>query len=274
MIVTASIQAQNDLNFDKKSVQCEDKWVTFKMNKDSIYTFGFIYIDQQAGLTFRYEGDFKIDLDGKFIKQKIEQSLENNPLIVRLKPNISQISEIPESRFIELAIEKTPSWLAIYKEGEDTIERLFKWGYMYNGWSECEKALSFLLKAEKINPNYEGLQTELAYSYNHLGQYKNAEKALKEALKISPKDCYTLKELAYCYRHQENLIKSEEVYKNMVKVCSEKKYIQETAYNLAYKYFELKNSKEFKRWSEEVIKWSDEENIYTKNVQLMKTQLK
>ena len=73
---------------------------------------------------------------------------------VRLQPNRTAIAEIPESKFKGLNIEKTPSWLASYKTDESSIERLYRWGYMYNGWSECEKALTFLEKADKINPNF------------------------------------------------------------------------------------------------------------------------
>ena len=273
MIFTINVKAQNELVFNKKSVQCEDKWVAFKNEKDSTLIYGFIYIDSQAGLTLNYEGHFTIDQKGKFIKLINEDSIKSS-IKVRLNPKIEGIAEIPESKFVELQIDKIPDWLKIYKEGENTIERLFRWGYLYNGWNECEKALTYLKKAEKLDPNFNGLQTELAFSYNHLKQYDKAESALKIALKNKPKDCYTLKELAYTYRHSEKLKESEEVYNKMVKVCSEKLFIQETAYNLTYRYYELKKLKEFNKWCNEVIKWSDEENIYTKNIELMKSQLK
>lgn len=63
-LISIGINAQNALKFDKSNIQCEDKWVAYQMNKDSIYNFGFIYVDNQAGLTLNYEGDFKIDKKG------------------------------------------------------------------------------------------------------------------------------------------------------------------------------------------------------------------
>lgn len=43
--------AQSKLVFDKKFVQCEDKWVAFPADSTGSYNLGFIYIDSQAGLT-------------------------------------------------------------------------------------------------------------------------------------------------------------------------------------------------------------------------------
>ncbi len=42
-LLTLKANAQLNLRFDKRFVECEDKWVAFKMNEDSSYTFGFIY---------------------------------------------------------------------------------------------------------------------------------------------------------------------------------------------------------------------------------------
>ena len=111
----ASIKAQNILKFDKANYQCEDKWVAYQMDKDSTYTFGFIYIDATAGLTLNYEGNFKIDKTGKFNRIKQDSIREVGFMKVRLEPNRVAIAEIPESKFTELEIEKTPKWLAIYK---------------------------------------------------------------------------------------------------------------------------------------------------------------
>jgi len=71
LLVTLSINAQTTLKFDKRYVQCEDKWIAKQMNQDSTYVFGFIYIDSQAGLTLNYEGKFKI-INNVFIRQKEE----------------------------------------------------------------------------------------------------------------------------------------------------------------------------------------------------------
>lgn len=272
ILFSFSAYAQDILKFDKKNVQCEDKWIAFPMAKDSTYTYGFLYIDSKAGMTFNYEGKFKMNASGTILKQKSTREVTSNSIKVRLEPNENLVAEIPESKFTELQLEGTPQWLAAYKMDENSIERLYNWGYMYNGWGECRKALTYLEKAATINPNYNGLQTELAYSYNALEEYDKAVEALMKALVKAPSDCYTLKELAYAYRHMKVLDKAEEVYNKMVQACTNKNYIQETAYNFAYHYYEIKDKKNFKKWSKEARKWTGE-NKYTRGLDQMEKEL-
>jgi tetratricopeptide (TPR) repeat protein len=268
-----SLNAQNILKFDKTNVQCEDKWIAYQMEKDSTYTLGFIYIDSQAGLTLNYEGKFKIEKDGKFIRIDNETKNEVGFIKARLQPNRTAIAEIPEAKFKELNIEKTPSWLKSYKTDENSVERLYRWGYMYNGWNECEKALTFLEKADKINPKFKGLQTELAFSYNALQKFDKAEISLKKAIVENPEDCYTYKELAYTYTKLLNFEKVAETYLTMSKICKEQNFIQETAYNLAYEYFKTKDVIKFNKWKSEAEKWSKSENQYTQNLNKMESEL-
>jgi hypothetical protein len=39
----------------------KNQWMAYQIDKDSIYHYGFIYIDLKQVLTFHYEGGFKID---------------------------------------------------------------------------------------------------------------------------------------------------------------------------------------------------------------------
>ena len=272
-LITTNFYAQNILKFDKKNIQCEDKWVAYPMNKDSIYNFGFIYVDNEAGLTLEYEGDFKIDKKGVFKRIEKTEKQKTASFKYRLQPNNVAIAEIPEEKFKELSITKFPDWLKFYKTDENSIQYLFGRGFLYNGYQEFEKALNYLEKAEKIDPNYKGLQTELAFSYNALGKFDLAEIALQKDLKINPKECYTLKELAYTYNHLDKRDKSIETYNRMVSDCSNKAFIQETAYNLAFRYFQLKDKTNFEKWNKEARKWSDKENQFTQNLTQLALEL-
>lgn len=263
---------QDDLVFNKRNVQCEDKWVAFQMNSDSTYTFGFIYIDAQAGLTFNNEGKFKINPKGKFIKIESEEMI-NTSLKSRLKPNKILLTEIPKSKFKELKIVKFPEWLKIYKSDEDSIERLYRWGYLYNEYNEFEKALTYLVKADKIDPNFKGLQTEIAFSYNTLGNYELALIALKKSRDLDPNNCYTLKEVAYSYTKLTQLDKVIETYNKMKDICAEKNYVSETAYNLAYEYFKIKDKTEFYKWKTETEKLLSNDNQYYRKLKLMENEL-
>lgn len=273
ILSTTSLSAQIFLKFDKRNVQCEDKWIAYQIDKDSTYTFGFIYLDSEAGLTLNYEGKFKIGNDGSFKRIQSAVKKEVGFIKVRIQPNKNPIAEIPESKFKELNIEKVPNWLKPYKTDENSIHRLYRCGYTYNGWNEHEKALTFLEKADKLNSEFEGLQTELAFSYNALGKFDKAELSLKKAIAENPKDCYAYKELAYTYTKIIALEKVIETYETMSKICSEQNFIQETAYNLAYEYFKNKDIVNFKKWKTEVEKWSKSENQYIKNLNQMETKL-
>lgn len=268
-LIVTNLNAQNILKFDKRNVQCEKKWIARQIDKDSIYTFGFIYIDSQAGLTFNYEGKFKIDKNGKFNRVKEEPiSLKQ-----RLAPNRIALAEIPEEKFKELNIEKEPSWMKFYKGDENSVELLYRWGYLYNGYEEIEIALIYLEKAEKINPNFKGLQTELAFSYNASGNFDKAEIALQKELIDNPNDCYTLKELAYTNTKSKHFDKAKVTFDKMVEACSEKNYIKETAYNLAYEYFKIKDKEKFSYWKKEAEKWVETKNNLSDNLDKMEAEL-
>lgn len=268
-LIVTNLNAQNILKFDKRNVQCEKKWIARQIDKDSIYTFGFIYIDSQAGFTFNYEGKFKIDKNGKFNRVKEEPiSLKQ-----RLAPNRIALAEIPEEKFKELNIEKEPSWMKFYKGDENSVEHLYRWGYLYNGYEEIEIALIYLEKAEKINPNFKGLQTELAFSYNASGNFDKAEIALQKELIDNPNDCYTLKELAYTNTKSKHFDKAKVTFDKMVEACSEKNYIKETAYNLAYEYFKIKDKEKFSYWKKEAEKWVETKNNLSDNLDKMEAEL-
>lgn len=242
---TLNCFSQDKLIFNTKFVQSEDKWVAFEADSIGSHSFGFIYVDSQAGLTLDYAGTFKIDNNGKFIIKKKEL---DGSMKVRLQPNNRLVAIIPESHFSELGILKFPEWLKYYKENENSIERLYKWGFMYNGWGECAKALEFLEKANKINPDYKGLRVELGYSYNCLNQFEKAIIVLNEAIKHEPKDAYIYKELLYSQIHNNQLKEAIDTYEKVLKDVEDKIYNAENAYNILGEYFRQKNIVKFNEW--------------------------
>lgn len=271
LVVSLNICAQNSLQFDKKFVQSEDKWVAFPADSTGSYPYGFIYIDAQAGLTFDYEGNFKIDATGKFIPKKREVK---GSMKYRLQPNNNLIAFLPESKFAELNIEKVPDWLESYKTGEGSVARLYQWGFMYNGWNECEKALEYLEKAQKLDAEYKGLRTELAFSYNCLKQYQKAVDILKLALKKDPLDAYTNKELIYAETKNGNLEDAENVCRKVFKECADKTYNAENAYNILQAYYIKKDIKNFNKWFAEANSYLMSDQKIRSLAEQMKTELK
>jgi tetratricopeptide (TPR) repeat protein len=269
IITVTNLNAQTLLKFDKRFVESEDRWVAFQMDKDSSYAYGFIYIDAQAGLTLNHEGSFKISRTGSFIPKKIDST----SIKVRLSPNNVLVAFIPESKFEELKITATPEWLKYYKTDTATIERLYRWGFMYNGWNECAKALTYLEKAEKINPKFKGLEVELAFSYNCLNQFDKAISFLKSAIETNPTDAYTNKELIYAQIKSGQLDKASESCRKALKVCKDTTYNAENCYNLLYEFYLKKDKQNFALWLDETKKWTAGQSNLVRSIKMMEEEL-
>jgi tetratricopeptide (TPR) repeat protein len=144
---------------------------------------------------------------------------------------------------------------------------------MYNGWDECAKALSYLKKAYKTDPNYKGLAVELAYSYNCLGQYDSAVSVLKDALKANPQDAYTNKELVYAQIKSGQLDKASESCKNAILVCTDKTYNGENCYNLLHEYFVKNDKGNFNLWLSETKKWNANNDKLMESITTMENEI-
>lgn len=268
-IISFQLKAQVELNFDKRFVECEDKWVAFQMNEDSTHNFGFIYIDAQAGLTLNSEGTFKALRDGSLELNK----LEGTNLKVRLQPNNVKVAIIPNELFSELDIPEIPEWLEIYKKDLNTVERQYRWGFMYNGWNECEKALPFLLKAREINPNLEGLTVEIAYSYNCLKEYSKAIELLEEEIIKKPNDAYIVKEFIYSVTKTNDIEKAINQYEKSIEIIKNNPYNAENCFNILQFYYNQKDKKNVNKWYKELKKWPNENDQIDKYADLFKKEL-
>ena len=270
ILLSFEVQAQVNLDFDKRFVECEDNWVAFRMNKDSTYNYGFIYIDAEAGLTLNSEGTFKLKKDSTFeIKKNSEMSVK-----MRLEPNNVRVAIIPKKLFKNLQINEIPEWLEFYKADLNTAKRQYKWGYMYNGWDECAKALSFLLKAKALDPNFEGLAVELAYSYNCLKDYVKAIEILENEIKRNPSDAYVNKEFIFSVTKTNNIEKAIIQYYNSIKTIKENTYNAENCFNIMQYYYKQKDKNNFIKWYDKFIKWPNENEQINKSAKLMKEELK
>ena len=108
---------------------------------------------------------------------------------------------------------------------------------MYNGWNECQKALPFLLKAKTIDPNFKGLNVELAYSYNCLKEYSKAIEVLEEEIKKKPKDAYINKEYIYSVSKTNAIEKATTQYYISIKEIDDNSYNAETCFNIMQFYY-------------------------------------
>lgn len=264
------LKSQTELKFDKRFVECEDRWIAFQMDKDSSYSYGFIYIDSQAGLTFNLEGSFTISTDGRFIPKKIE----NTSIKVRLQPNNVLVTFIPVNKYEELEIEPVPDWLKYYKTDTASVDRLYRWGFMYNAWGECAKALTYLEKAKEINSKYPGLEVELGFSYNCLGQYDKAIIVLSGALESDPANAYINKEYVYALSRSGQLDKAAESCQKALKICPDKTYRGEMCFNLLQAYYKKKDKENFNLWLKKTKKFNAKNDFILKIIKQMENELK
>ncbi len=269
-LLTLKLRAQTDLTFDKRFVQSEDKWVAFKPDKDSSYTFGFIYIDADAGLTLNVEGTFKMLSSGEFMPKKQEEA----NVKVRLQPNNVLVAFIPESKFEELRIQAEPEWLKFYKTDINSADRLYKWGFMYNGWNECEKGLEYLEKLQDIEPRYAGLAIELSYSYNCLEQYDKAEVILEDEIQTNTNDAYANKEYIYTLVKNKKIDLAVKQFRISLNRLDDKQYHAENCFNIMQYYYESKDKDNFNVWYKELKKHPTENKLLTDYATIMKDDLK
>jgi tetratricopeptide (TPR) repeat protein len=269
ILLATHVESQTLLKFNKRFVECEDRWVAFQMNKDSLYNYGFIYIDEQAGLTLNYEGNFTITETGAFIPKK----LDSTNVKYRLEANQVLVAIIPEDKFKELQIQPIPNWLKYYKTDTASVERLYRWGFLYNGWDQCAKALGYLERAQKINPKFKGLAVELAFSYNCLGQYDKAIEVLTAAINGNPGNAYFYKELIYAQVKSGNLELASETCKKAILVCTDKTYNGEDCYNLLHAFYLKKDKKNFDLWVEETKKWGSSNTKIVSSIKNMQEEL-
>lgn len=244
LLATAGF-AQTDLSFDKRFIQAEDQWVALKPDSLGVHLIGFVYIDEDAGPTFDYAGSFTIQPDGRFSFKKKETL---GLMKTRLQPNDNKVAVIPESHYAELGIRRYPDWLKQYKSDDNAAGHLFKWGFFYNAWNECQKALEFLENAYRQNPDYDGLRVELAFSYNCLQQYGKAEEILLAAVKKDPLDAYINKELIYAQLHKDDVEKAKKTYWSFLRKGTDKSYDSENAFNILGTYYQRGDTKSFYEW--------------------------
>lgn len=249
-LYATGVKAQNILQFNKKTVECENKWVAFPVNGDNQYCFGFVYINAETGLMFDYQGSFKIK-GHNFSLGKIDSSDTQ----YSLQQNEAKVAIIPAAKFKELNITAFPRWLQARQADTGSIKRLLKWGSLYNSWGESNKAIAFLERAKKIDTAYPELDYELAFAYNGANQYDKAISLLENSIITDPENCYLYKELAFAQMHLGLLEKAAATCKKGIALCPDKGIKSDIAYNITYQYYKVRNKEEFKSWAEETKKW-------------------
>jgi tetratricopeptide (TPR) repeat protein len=248
---TINVTAQTRLDFNKQLTESVNKWVAIKTAQDSVFGFGFVYMDRTAGLSAHEGGVFKITKDNKFVATKRPITAIS---IIRLDGNHLTVAWIPSDKLKEMDVAEEPDWLKNYKTDTTSAAYLFRWGFTYNAGNEIDKALYYLNRVQKIDPNYPGLEFEYIYAYNASKQYDKAISLIEAAIKKQPNNTSLYKELLYAQVNSGQVSKAEETYKNILPRLTMDTRI-EMALNIASNYLQQKNKEKYKYWADDIQTW-------------------
>jgi len=250
-IMTLS-QSADSLQFSTRFYDAVDQYVLLNSD-DKNYSLGFVYIDEQAGFTFNWEGNtLKMTSTGLVLQDKVDENLN---MKVRLEPNWQLVHPLSNEEVVSLGLPEQPEWLEVYKANSDTNDYQLAIGYFYNHVGASIHAISYLENVYNDDPSFRNVIFELSYAYNATKQFDKAIAMLEKALKEEPK-LLIYKELGYSYLNTKNYEKSVEAYSKGLELEGTDQMKAEMALPIAQHFFNVGDEKEFKKWSKLSKKYS------------------
>ncbi|MBK0377751.1 tetratricopeptide repeat protein [Mucilaginibacter segetis] len=256
----------DDLKFDQRFTNCERKWVVIsKADTAASYTFGYIYINEQAGFTFDLQGVFTVDNSGNYIKDTVVFK-NSGSIKYRISPNWRVVALLPESHFKELHIEAQPEWVKNYYNYTDTVAHNYRWGWIYNDLNESGKALTYLLPANQAKPHMSNIEFEIAFAYNVLKRYNDAVILLEDAIKNNPDFGSFYKELGYAYLKLSDYKKAIPVFIKAIEMNKDKQSETrgELAINLAAAYKNSGDNDNYNTWMKKAKEYTPVDSPFYK----------
>ena len=272
-----AVNAQNELTelkFDTKYFDAVDQYVAFpKKEKDSTFSIYFIYVDEMAGFSMRFEDQFSINKKGK-LKLQPNPDKNTSALIARLNRNTAFVSVLTNEQKADLQLPKQPEWLKNYKP-KDSIDvgYLTKIGYFYNHDGASHNAIEPLLKAYKKEPHYKGLEFELGFAYNATKQFSKAIPVLEKALKKDENNQLLYKELGYALVNNKQIDEAEKVYEKGISISKDIAIKCEMAVNMAQLLFKENDKIRFKKWAAIARKYGEKTPQYIKYIDYFEAEL-
>ncbi|MEO6149378.1 MAG: tetratricopeptide repeat protein [Mucilaginibacter sp.] len=245
------------LKFNQRYTQCEKKWVVLsKADTANDYSYGYIYIDSQAGFTYQLAGKLKIDAGGKYVGDT--SIFTGTSVKYRIAPTWKNVALLPAAHFKELNIKGEPHWVKNYYTYTDTVLHNYRWGWIYNDLHQCDIALIYLLDAYKRNPEFNGLEFEIVFAYNELRRHDDAISFLEASLKRHPDNVLSYRELGYAYLNKGEYDKAIYHYKQGIEKCSKEQadVKSEMAFNMADAYKKAGNEQENRNWLVKAKEWA------------------
>jgi tetratricopeptide (TPR) repeat protein len=255
------------LKFNQWYTKLERKWVVLnKSDTAKTYSYGYIYIDSQAGFTYDLQGVFTADKNNKYVNDP--SVFKGQSVKYRIAPNWQLVALLPPTHFAELGIQPEPDWVKSYYTYTDTVAHNYRWGWIYNDLNESELALPYLNKANTIKPHEPNIEFELAFAYNVLSDYDNAIKVLETAIPNKPDNMVFYKELGYAYLKKKLYNQAIATYKKGIDNAPDKKSDAkgELAFNLASCYKSTGNMADYKTWMQKAKEFALPESPYYQQI--------
>lgn len=254
-------KAQYGLKFDKQLLDCENKWIAVSLGDEGKYAFGYVYLDNSAGLTFNLQGSFTLTNDVYIAKHVVQ--VKN-----RITPTAAKVAIIPSNRLVELKVEASPAELK-YIGRNNSNDRYFKLAQTYNIWKNHKQALKYL-EAITCNPYlYPNFGAEELMAQNT--EQTKKIKVVRKVFKASYIDPY--KQEIFWLVQTNKMKMAEETYIEAIRYCTDEVSKADMAYNIAYQYYKTSNIEKFNIWAKEVGRWIAPDNNYVEKVEKMQAAL-
>lgn len=256
----AQQQKAQPLDYSFHMSDCENRWVALHRDAgEPNYTYGFVYIDPDAGFTLHYGGEFSIDAEGKFHPEKSAISPDKMTLKIRLAGNGVAAPLRPEA-LAQLGLPEKPEWLHSYEDKRDSVTHEVAWGFFYNDVGDSRRALEFLEPAYKERPDAKGLVFELTYAYNAVGRPQDAIRVSQAEFAKNPQDELLCREMAYAYFHLKSYKQAADQYQVCIALCGEieSKMAEksELAFNLSSAFESLDDQQNSDEWLNKARVWA------------------
>ena len=248
------------LSYDVHMSDCEKRWVAlYHKAADPDYTYGFVYIDPQAGFTLHYFGRFTIDADANYHAEPNPLPPDKYSLKIRLDQN-AIAALLPPRALGQLALPEKPEWLKYYEDKTDPGTHKVNWGFFYNGIGDSQRAIDFLESAYREKPGAPRVVFELAYAYNALGRPEDAIRVSTDEFRKKPKDELLCREMAFAYLHLKSYKEATKQYQSCIALCDDSETgtaeKSELAMNLSSAYERLGDMQNRDAWLDKAKGWA------------------